>query len=160
MLSKLFPLIDYLYIYQLLEYNSKDFLKWFFKHPLKRKLQRKSRIDWTPKIVAISFIASFLMLILATFFSLILFAGNVWGLLLIYLIFEAISPFFIIFSSFLLSPYESYKKKKLKKKAKEKLRKLENLKVIAIVGSFAKTSTKNMLYTLLWKDFNVIKTHK
>ena len=32
-LSKIFPIFDHLYIYQILEYRTYDFLKWFFKTP-------------------------------------------------------------------------------------------------------------------------------
>lgn len=160
MFSKIFPLLDYLYIFQLLEYNRTDLLKWFLKNPLKRNLQKKNTLDFTLKIQMLAFIASFIMLALATLISLIFFSGNLLTLVLIYILFESISPIFIVFSSLLISPLDSYSKYQITQKAKAKLNNLKDLKTIAIIGSYAKTSTKNMLYTLLWKDFFVVKTPK
>lgn len=160
MLSKLFPLLDYLYIFQLLEYEKGDFINWFLKHPLKRNLQKKNTLDFTPKIQLLAIISSFLMLSLATILTLIFFSGNIWALLIIYILCESISPLFIILSSFFIAPLDFYSKTKIIKQAKTKLQTLTNLKTVAIIGSYAKTSTKNMLYTLLWKDFYVVKTPK
>lgn len=160
MFSKIFPLLDYLYIFQLLEYEHGDFLKWFFKNPLKKNLQRKNTLDFTLKIQLLAAIASFIMLSMATLISLIFFSGNLLTLVLIYILFESISPIFIVFSSLLISPLDFYSKYQITQKAKAKLNNLTDLKTIAIIGSYAKTSTKNMLYTLLWKDFFVVKTPK
>lgn len=160
MLSKLFPLLDYLYIFQLLEYDKTDLLKWFFKNPLKRNLQKKNSLDFTFKIQLLAVICSFIMLALSTILTLIFFKGSLIFLILIYIFFEAISPFFIIFSSILIAPLDFYLKLRVTKRAQGKLASLNNIKTVAIVGSYAKTSTKDMLYTLLWKDFYTIKTPK
>lgn len=100
------------------------------------------------------------MLSVATVLALILAGGNIWALILVYILFESISPFFIIISSFIIAPVDIYTKSRITSRATRKLQSLNNLKTVAIVGSYAKTSTKNMLYTLLWKDFNVVKTPK
>lgn len=160
MLSKIFPLLDYLYIFQLLEYERGDFINWFFKNPLRRNLQKKNKLDFTLKIQLLASITTFIMLFLATLFALIFFQGSLIALIITYIIFESISPFFIILSSFIIAPLDYLQKQRITKKARAKISKLNNLKTVAIVGSYAKTSTKNMLYTLLWKDFNVVKTPK
>lgn len=160
MLSKIFPLLDYLYIFQLLEYDRSDFLDWFFKHPLKRNLQKKNSLDFTMKIQILAVLTTFIMLALATLVTLIFFDGSLIILILLYILSEWISPFFIIFSSLLISPLDFYLKHKVTKNAQRKLASLHGLKTVAIVGSYAKTSTKNILYTLLWKDFYVVKTPK
>lgn len=160
MFSKIFPLLDHLYIFQLLEYEVGDFLKWFFKNPLRRNLQKKNTLDFTLKIQLLAFISSFIMLSLATLVVLVFFSGNLLTLVLIYILFESISPIFIVFSSLLISPLDFYLKHQITQKAKAKLNSLRDLKTIAIIGSYAKTSTKNILFTLLWKDFFVVKTPK
>ena len=160
MLSKLFPLLDYLYIFQLLEYEKSDFIKWFFRNPLRRNLQKKNTLDFTLKIQLLAILTSFIMLACATILSLIFAGGSVWVLIMFYILFESTSPFFIIISSLIIAPLDFYSKSKIINKAKARLRTLDNLKTVAIVGSYAKTSTKNMLYTLLWKDFYVVKTPK
>jgi UDP-N-acetylmuramoyl-tripeptide--D-alanyl-D-alanine ligase len=159
-MSRIFPLLDYLYIFQLLEYDRTGLLKWFFKNPLRRNLQKKNSLDFTLKIQLLAFLTSFIMLALATLTTLLFFDGSLLALILTYILFEALSPFFIIISSIILAPLDFYLKMRIVSKARKKLSTLSQLKTVAIIGSFAKTSTKNMLYTLLWKDFYVVKTPK
>ena len=157
-MSKIFPLIDFLYIYQLYEYDSRDFLTWFLKNPLKRNLQRKHTIVFTQKIISL-FILTILLLLLASFLIAFIFSSVFLGLIS-FLFFVQISPFFIVLSFYLLLPVEIYKKQQIIRNATKKLKILSNLKIISISGSYAKTSIKDMLYTLLWKDFYVVKTPK
>lgn len=159
-MSKIFPLLDYLYIFQLLEYDRTALLKWFLNYPLKRNLQKKNHLDFTLKIQLLAVLSSFIMLSTATLIALFFFDGSLVLLIILYILLEAISPFFIVISSILLAPLDFYLKMKLTIRARNKIKRLKNLKTIAVIGSFAKTSTKNMLYTLLWKDFYTVKTPK
>lgn len=158
-LDKFLPLSDYLYIYQLFEYQSTDFLKWYLKNPFKRNFQRKHFLKWTPKALILYTIS--LVLIFLFSFLIVLFMNlNILFTLFFVLVFEFFSPFFLIAGQLIFYPFEEYARASLIKKAKSKLDSLNNLKTVAIVGSYAKTSIKNMLYTLLWKDFYVVKTPK
>jgi UDP-N-acetylmuramoyl-tripeptide--D-alanyl-D-alanine ligase len=159
LINKLFPLADQLYIYQLFEYENADFIKWFFKYPFKRGLQRKHTLVWTSKAKILFLVACFLII----FFS---FASSITQfktLLFVpffFLLYSLFAPFFLVFSNLLFAPLGAYSKAKLIKSVRNKQSRLKDLKVVAIVGSYAKTSTKNMLYTLLWKDFYTVKTPK
>jgi UDP-N-acetylmuramoyl-tripeptide--D-alanyl-D-alanine ligase len=158
-MNQLLPLLDHLYIFQNFEYVPSDFLKWFFKNPFKRNLQKKHQLDFTPKAVLLLISSLIAEVILAIFVGYYLFNQPLIYIILI-LLFQTISPFFLVLSWFLLVPFESYKRGKVIKSAKEKLATFPNLQVVAITGSFAKTSTKDVLYTLLWKNFRVVKTPK
>lgn len=70
--------------------------------------------------------------------------------------------FYIIFalSHILISPIENLIKLFYIKKAQKKLKKIPNLKVIAITGSFGKTSVKNFLYEMLKTKYKVCKSEK
>lgn len=149
-LSKILPLLDHLYIFQILEYDLLAFLKWFLKYPFARNLQKKHKLEWTNKIKLI-----LTLIILWTVIS-----GFILGVLLTLLIIIFLSPVFIIFAYFSFLPLEIYYKNKIMAAAKKKLDSLPNLKIVAITGSYGKTSTKDMLYTLLWKKFKVVKTPK
>ncbi len=155
LLNILQPLIDHLYIFQLLEYQSPDLLQWFIKHPFKRHLQKKQHLDLTLHIKVLLTIS----LILIGTSAYVLSAG-ISSFLLLFILFLQISPIFIVISELLFKPLEAFQRNRIVSRAIAKRKTLPNLKVIAIVGSYAKTSTKNMLYTLLWKDFNVVKTPK
>jgi UDP-N-acetylmuramoyl-tripeptide--D-alanyl-D-alanine ligase len=156
LLNILIPLIDHLYIFQLLEYQSGDFWRWFSRYPLKRNLQRKQHIVWTRK-AQILLMFSFILVVLS---SLIISGVKPLLFFTISLLLTQISPIFILASNLLFKPLEAYQKNKIFAAARSKRKKFQDLQVIAIVGSYAKTSTKNMLYTLLWKDFKVVKTPK
>lgn len=67
-------------------------------------------------------------------------------------------PFTLIFSNFVNSPLELFINFTYVVKAKNKLKKYKNLKVIAITGSYGKTSTKNYLYSILAKRYNVVSS--
>ncbi len=108
------------------------------KNPSKRNLQKKHRLEWTTKARLL------LVLSLPGFIPLISF----------------FSPIFLILSQILIRPLEYYQKEKILTAAKNKLAKLSNLKIVAITGSYGKTSTKDMLYTLLFKKYFVVKTPK
>lgn len=146
----IFPALDYLYIFQILEYDMTAFLKWFLKYPLKRNLQKKHKLELTNKIKLILILMLFLIFI-SVFFI---------GTLITFLILIFLSPVFIIFAYLAYLPLEIYYKNKIMAAAKKKLESLPNLKIVAITGSYGKTSTKDMLYTLLWKKFRVVKTPK
>lgn len=160
-LKILFPFFDHLYIFQLLEYQPLDFLRWFIKNPLKRNLQRKNKLGFTSKSMLLSFVGPALIIAEAVYLNYQLFDYiNFLFLILVALYLFFLSPFYIILASFLILPIELYFKTRLLNQSKTKIINLKDLKVIAIVGSYAKTSVKNMLYTLLWKDFRVVKTPK
>lgn len=158
-LFRLFPLIDHLYIYQNFEYESWEFFKWFLKNPFKRNLQKKHQLQWTTKAKLLLLVSLVLILLDAVITSLYLSGDLILTLILIPIKF-LYAPLFLIAAQILISPVEDFQKQKILKATQEKLNKLPNLKVVAITGSFGKTSTKDILYTLLFKKFYVVKTPK
>lgn len=149
-LSKIFPVLDHLYIFQIQEYKTWDFLKWFSSHPFARNLQKKHILEFT-----------FRMKLMLLFVGIWLFISiEAIGLLLTLLALIFLSPAFIILAHLTFLPLDFYFKSFLLNQAKEKLAGLRNLKIIAITGSYGKTSAKDILYTLLWKKFRVVKTPK
>lgn len=158
-LHKLFPLFDHLYIYQVLEYNSLDFLKWFINNPLKRNLQKKHKLKWTIKTKLLFFV-SLSLIILDSISSSIYFFNTLSFTIIFILIKSLYSPIFLVISQILIWPLEYSQRQKIINQTSEKLKGLPNLKVVAITGSYGKTSTKEILYTLLFKKFYVVKTPK
>jgi len=67
-------------------------------------------------------------------------------------------PFFLFLAALLMKPVESRVHNRFKKKARKKLAGLPDLKVIAITGSYGKTSTKYMIHSLLRERYNVCMT--
>jgi len=67
-------------------------------------------------------------------------------------------PFFILLSGLFTKPIEKSIQNGFKKQARKKLASMPDLKVIAITGSYGKTSTKFMLRDLLKERFSVCST--
>jgi UDP-N-acetylmuramoyl-tripeptide--D-alanyl-D-alanine ligase len=67
-------------------------------------------------------------------------------------------PFFILFGGLCTLPVEKLIQNGFKRQARKKLAAMPDLKVIAITGSYGKTSTKFMLRDLLKERFNVCST--
>lgn len=160
-LYKYFPLFDHLYIYQLFEYKYWDFFIWFLKNPLKRNLQKKHNLTLTGKVNALILLTLFWDFTFAVLIYDFLFKGF-FALLIpaVLLLLFQLTPLPILLASIILYPADYHLKKKIIQNAKNKLKNLKHLKVVAITGSYGKTSTKDILYTLLWKKFKVVKTPK
>ncbi len=159
MIKNLFPIFDHLYIFQAFEYEPIDFLRWFFNHPLERSLQKKHHLKLTSKALALLLIASVLEFAESLYLSNLVLHTYIF-FPIFFLLIQLIGPIYIIIAWALFLPFELYLKNKILSAAREKLKTLPKLKVVAITGSFGKTSTKDTLYTLLWKDFRVVKTPK
>ena len=67
-------------------------------------------------------------------------------------------PLFVFMAYFVMYPIEKMIANSYIKKAKKKLLSCQNLKVVGITGSYAKTSVKNILYTLLSEKYKVCAT--
>lgn len=67
-------------------------------------------------------------------------------------------PLFLLMSGLLTKPIETFIQYGFKKQARKKLASMPDLKVIAITGSYGKTSTKFMIRDLLKERFHVCST--
>lgn len=161
LINKYFPLFDHLYILQLFEYNFWDFLRWFIKYPFKRNLQKKHKLQLTEKAIFLGLLSFFWMIFFALIISHFLYKGFYAFLIpFAWLVLFQITLLPILFAVLVVLPSDYYLKKRILLKTRRKLDKLNKLKIIAITGSYGKTSTKDILYTLLWKKFRVVKTPK
>lgn len=71
---------------------------------------------------------------------------------------DALIPFFIFLAGLLTKPVEAYVHRHYIKLAKKKLARMPQLTVVAITGSYGKTSTKFMIRDLLSERYSVCST--
>lgn len=71
---------------------------------------------------------------------------------------DILVPFLLIAGAAIVYPVEKMIQYRYKRMAREKLRSMPDLKVIAITGSYGKTSTKFMIRDLLKERYNVLAT--
>lgn len=114
-------------------------------------LIKKLVFKFTRRSVSLLFVHMIIISVIAIFFS------N-----LVFYIFASLATLtlelLIIFTNFILIPYECVVRQFYINKAKKKIKTNRNLKIIAVTGSFGKTSFKNYLYSILCGQYNVIKT--
>lgn len=140
------------YILQLDEYDIFRFLKKLPK--VKRGKKQIKPFVWTNKARAI-FALSFLQILIAP-----VMISNINVVFLITLILLGLEIFFIplVTSIIILYPIDYFLKQNLISKAKAKIEGMNKLKIIAIAGSYGKTSFKEILYTILSEKYKVLRT--
>ncbi|MBU4274469.1 UDP-N-acetylmuramoyl-tripeptide--D-alanyl-D-alanine ligase [Patescibacteria group bacterium] len=104
------------------------------------------------------FVANFLI---AMIFAalLLLFVKNIFWFAFLILIFEILLPLIVSLVVILIQPMADSYRLSLQKKAKEKIGSFKkDITIIAITGSYGKTSTKEYLTTILSQRFQVLAT--
>ena len=154
-----------LHILQLEEYDMDKY---------KKTLNKNSEIIFSSKVIDITaskalvftnrakrlYIANLIISITLLLLSVIPFILTVKFLYIIFLLLASFfiyrqQPYIILFSNFLLSPFEKNIDNNSYVKAQEKIEGLKDLKVIGITGSFGKTGTASIVETILKRKHKV-----
>ena len=142
------PFNDFTYILQQDEYSSRRYLKWLKRFFFRRNFQIRDHLQYTFRIKVTIFFTLFIW-----FFSLIcLFSTLNHNLIiasLIEIIWIILIPVFVFLGNLLLSPFFGILKLRVIKRASIRTQQLKNLKIIAVTGSFGKTTTKNFIFELV-----------
>lgn len=142
-----------IYILQSENYYFKRFLKFAYTHLKWWELENRQKIVWTRKALAIWVMSLLIFCIVIVLFFI---AFNIQGLLIIpFLI--LLLPIIIGISLYAIMPLDIVLKQQIIESA-TKIVSTSNIKVIGITGSYGKTSTKEILATILEQKFRVIKT--
>lgn len=148
----------FLHMLQLEGYKTKRFIKWLISNPNMMLATRtikeaKKKLVFTARAIRL-FITTLMLLILVIYnlstFSLTIFMIGTFSVSLFI-------PFLLTFSNILIYPLETTINNLYLKSAKRKINKLKP-KVIAITGSYGKTSTKDFLASILSTRYGVLKT--
>ncbi len=141
-----------LYILQLDEYDLFRFLKKIFK--VKKGIKQIKPLVWTNKAKLIYLLSLFQILLISWLIAnLNLFFFGI-------ILFVSLQLFFIplTLSIIILFPIDYVLKKIIIFRATSKIKKLNKLKIIAIAGSYGKTTFKEILFTILSEKYRVLKT--
>lgn len=127
--------------------------------------EAKKPLVFTPRMIRLTIpfvILGILLPTAATWFSYVnsnvFYFGNIYILSFGWVLANAIIPFFIFIAALITKPYENYVHRYFIKMAQKKLDRMPELTVIAITGSYGKTSTKFMIRDLLSERFSVCST--
>ncbi len=143
----LFPFVDFLYILQLEDYNSRGYWHWIQTRLFKRGFQKVDQIKWTKKaqiLLLISFLLYFIFII-----SISGLFANFWWLILNLIIFSSLIPHLILSANLIFSLADIPLKKRIILQAQNRLKNLKNCTVVAIIGSQGKTTTRHFLCQII-----------
>lgn len=125
LLKTIFPISDFLYLLQLEEYETKRYFRLLPRFFFRRNFQKRGKLVYTKRIK----ITRLLVLPLSIIFPFI--------------------PIWVGLANLLLTPYFENIKLNIQKKAAKYFSENFKGKVVAIAGSFGKTTTKNYIYELI-----------
>lgn len=153
----LFIFLSYLFIktYQLSGYNISSYLKNVFD--LKLAYGDKNKLNFTKRIIRFYIFLTLFAFLL--FFLVIFYIKNIYLKIFDCIVIFLCLPFCIALVHYLVLPIELLIKKYYIVKATKKLKNKKIIK-IGITGSFGKTSTKNILKSLLEKKYKVCASPK
>lgn len=148
MINKVFPFKDFIYILQLEEYSSKRYLRQLRYRFFRRGFEVRENVKWTSR-AKFTFMLSFAVYLIFIFiFIYCLQVGQyLLGIIVIFLSTLSIPIHILIANqfSFVRKVFES----KVKENAKKRFQSNKKVKVIAITGSYGKTTTKNFIYEII-----------
>ena len=158
-------IIKLLYILQTFEYDLNSFSKYSIKPYIHtNKFKYKDQLVYTSKIkiililtVILETLSSFALILslrVNTVSKVILF------ILILLIIYQVLTPIYIALSTLLIYPTDKFIKDIQVRKARKKVGSIPNLKIIAVIGSYGKTSTVNFIKTLLSFDYKVFTPGK
>jgi UDP-N-acetylmuramoyl-tripeptide--D-alanyl-D-alanine ligase len=161
MLKTLFPLNDFLYILQLEDYNNVRYTKHLPRFFWRRHIQNKDHLHNTRRIKqsrVFAYMTIFFLSLVLGWGSAALFGNRTTAILLLflsYLIFfsSVLSPLIVLLTNLILDPIYNQLKLSQEKQARALVDSCPDLQIIAITGSFGKTTTKHILYQLLKSSY-------
>lgn len=147
--------------FQLENYKNARFLKFIYTHfPFWFYWSERQNLVWTKKALFILVLTLFLFLgdcMSGIFVILSFWAQKI--LIIPFILLEIfLLPLYFVIANIISYPLDSYLKNKIIQQATKKISNFKNLIVIGITGSYGKTSTKDMVYTLLKEKFKVLTT--
>lgn len=154
-----------LYLFQLENYRIGRFFRVAARNFCRPALEQRKELVWTLKVVYLLILAALLQCAIVFIGaigiykitnSIILSAFS--GIFIFYSLSLLFFFFILIISAILYYPLDFIFKKRIIRKAKSKASEFPRVKVVAIAGSYGKTTMKEVLAALLSEKFNVLKT--
>ena len=140
-----FPFWDFTYILQLEEYITPRYFNSALPRFLKRGFEKRGKLVVTTRAQIVLVTSVVLAVIIPQLLPLSSFGVFVFT----YILSALLIPVWVGLANLITTPFIELMRKGVHKKARERLSQQKKLTIIAITGSFGKTSTKYLLYKLI-----------
>ncbi len=141
-----FPFSDFVYILQQEEYSSSRYIKWLSRFFFRRNIQKRGHLKYTARAKVI---VGFALLLSIIALSTVCLEQGILAITLSVILSLIAIPLFVLLSNLILYPLFAVARRWVMGKASEKVARQKGLKIIAVAGSFGKTTTKNFVYELV-----------
>lgn len=149
-LRNLFPLRDFLYILQLEEYETLPYAKSALRLWLRRGIEKRDVLRFTARIKATVVICIALQILCAIFVVTQFPSAAFLTAVISVCVVGFLTPLFVGLAHIVLLPFSAFEKTRLQRNAEMHFAEAgKNTKVIAIAGSYGKTTTRHFIYELL-----------
>src|SRR3989344_1915228 len=154
----------HVYLLQLENYNLERYWKLVLKRPFSVPAQFRQNLVLTPKLGMVFVIAVLVQILAAYLVTSPLARSDVYlGIfptvfMFVFLFFSMVFFVFLGAATLALRPIDYAIKQFIIMQAKNKMDNFQDLKIIAITGSYGKTTMKEILATILGEKFKVLKT--
>ncbi len=149
-----FPFRDFLYILQQEEYDTGRYMRWLPRFFFRRNIEKREHVKFTHRArttIVIAYVLFVLDVVGIIFWHESLFVG-----LLFIAVATILIPFYIFVANIIAKPFYEHFKRKIRAQAEEAFHSRgKNTKVVAITGSYGKTTVKNFLLELLKYNYKV-----
>ncbi len=145
----IFPFGDFFYILQQEEYDPSRYVHWLPRFFFRRNFQVRDRLDRTRRVTASCTAALVLWLGTA---ALVLHSVRSEDFILrtlVVILWLLLIPFFVLAGDRLLAPYYDRAKRRIMRRAARRIGENKGMKIVAVAGSFGKTTAKNFMYDLV-----------
>lgn len=136
-----------MYILQIEEYSSRRLIRWLPRFFFRRNFQIRDCLKYTKRVKLTLSLILFLWLL--SLVAIILLMNNLFVAILLIVVWCILTPIFVLVGNTLISPYFENIKSNLRRQATAKIKGMPNLKVVAVAGSYGKTTVKNFIYQLV-----------
>lgn len=143
----IFPFTDFLWILQKEEYENSRYAFWLQRFFFRRGFVKSERLVYTARAKAT--LVTAVILWLGTFYVIASVLPSFLLIVLLFALWCLAIPLFVLVANALLVPFMHLAHRRLEARARAQVRAHAPMKVVAIAGSFGKTTSKHFLYELI-----------
>ncbi len=146
LLSVIFPFSDFIYILQQEEYSSQRLMYWLPRFFLRRQIQVRQHLVWTARAKILLLASSFVYVVAL---SCGIISSSIYILPLVIVLTILLIPIHVLIANMLTSPIFSLLKNRRLYLASARVKSVRDLKIIAVAGSYGKTTIKQLIYEMI-----------